>query len=85
MRAGGSYEDLEYLATDKSTLHIEPHFEDYEDDGLPMFDFVMEDGDTQDVISLNGPLKLRKLSVGKRRAAPAMAAPSGGKPPYKQS
>ena len=56
--SGINYEDLEYLATDKSTLYIEPHFEDYEDDGLPMFDFVMEDGDTQDVISPNDPLEL---------------------------
>lgn len=29
--------------------------------------------------------KLRKLSVGKRRVAPAMAAPSGGESAYKQS
>lgn len=31
MRAGGSYEDLEYLAIDKSMLYIKHHFEDYED------------------------------------------------------
>ena len=58
--SGINYEDLKYLAMDKTTHYIEPHFEDYEDDGLPMFNFVMEDGDTQDVISPNDPLELNQ-------------------------
>ena len=58
--SGINYKDLEWLAMHETTRYIEPHFEDYEDDGLPMFNFVMEDGDTQDVISPNDPLELNQ-------------------------
>lgn len=56
--SGIDFKELEELAMDKFTFYIEPHYEDFEDDGLLMFNFLDEDGFPRCVIRPTDPLEL---------------------------